>query len=81
METSKIEEMFLSADKFFHIVDELVWRDDISYIEATIKTCSELKIDIEDINKLKLVNPILKDHLKMDATNDGYLKKEAQLPI
>ena len=79
--TENIDEVFLTADKFFHVVEELVWMDNISYIEATIQACTKFLIDPEDINKLKLINPVLKDRLKMDAIEEGFLKREAQLPL
>jgi hypothetical protein len=73
--------IFLTQDKFFYVVEEFVWMEDISYIEATIKACDQFMIEIEDVHKLKLINPILKDKLRMEGTNDGFLKREAQLPI
>ena len=79
--TENIDEVFLTADKFFHVVEEMVWMDNISYIEATLQACNNFMIDPEDIHKLKLINPVLKDRLKMDAIEEGFLKREAQLPI
>jgi len=73
--------IFLTADKFFYAVEEYVWDEDITYIEATIKTCEQFQIDLEDVHKLKLINPVLKDRIRMEGTADGYLKREAQLPI
>lgn len=72
---------FLTADKFYKMIDDLVWEEDISYIEATISICTLLLIDPEDINKLKLVSPILKVKLHTDGMNEGMLRREAQLPI
>ncbi len=72
---------FLNSEKFFKIVEDIVWELDVTYIEATILACDKLQIDPEDITKLKLINMSLKDRIKNNAMDEGYLKKEAQLPI
>ncbi len=72
---------FLTQDKFWKLVDEKVWELDISYLEATLLVCTEKNIDPEDLGKLKLVNPMLKDRLKLDGMAEGYLKRESRLPI
>jgi hypothetical protein len=75
------ESIFLNADKFYFAVEELVWEDDLTYIEATLKTCETFLIDLEDVYKLKLINPILKGKLLHEGTEEGYLKRSAVLPF
>jgi hypothetical protein len=75
------ESIFLTPEKFFKTVDDYVWKHDSGYIESTIKACEYYMIDYEDIYKMNLINPILKDKLRVEAIADGYLKQESQLPI
>ncbi len=80
-EEIKPDEIFLNSEKFFKEVEEKVWELDISYIDAVIMVADKFQIDVEDLPKLKLINSTLKDRLKMAGMQEGYLKKESQLPI
>ena len=75
------EPIFLNADKFFIKVEELSHSLKLTYIDATLRACEYFKVDPEDIYKLKLINISLKDRLHLDGMNEGYLKRESQLPI
>lgn len=77
----ELEAMFLTPEKFYKEVDSLVWRDDISYMEAIMQVCDAKEIDPEDIVRLKLVSPILKSRLQEEATESGQLKSESKLPL
>lgn len=72
---------FLNSEKFFKQVDEFTRKFNITYIEATVKACEHFQIDPEDVGKLKLINSSLRDRLHVDGMNEGYLKREAQLPL
>ena len=73
--------MFLTSEKFFKEIDDLVWKEDISYLDATMRMCDEKGIDPEDLIKLKLICPNLRDALKKDAIELGHLPQESCLPI
>ncbi len=73
--------MFLNDEKFYVKIDDLVWKDDITYMEATMLICDELGIDPEDLLKLKLITPILKSKLELEAEELGLLKPSARLPV
>ena len=75
------ESIFLTAEKFFKTVDDLVKLNNIGYIESTVKACEKYLIDFEDVTKLKLISPALKDKLRNEGVDDGRLKRESQLPI
>ncbi len=81
IENLNTEELFLTADKFFMMVEDKVRKLKISYIDAVIMLSEELQYDVEDLMKFKLINSTLKDRLKMNGMEEGYLKKESQLPI
>jgi hypothetical protein len=73
--------IFLTQEKFFAAIEEYIKENDASYIEATIRTCEKFMVDLEDVHKLKLISPVLKDKLRIEGMDDGYLKRESQLPI
>lgn len=77
---SELESKFLNSEKLFNEIDDLVWDEDISYLDATIKILDQKQIDIESIQKLKLVAPNLYSKLYEEARDGGYLKKESSLP-
>ena len=81
MTRADLESMFLDGEKLYKMIDELVWKDDISYLDATMTSCDELGIDPEDLVRLKLVSPILKSKLEEEAQDSGLLKPQARLPI
>ena len=75
----ELESKFLNSEKFYKAVNELVWNDDIDYIDAIMIICDEKEIDPEDLVKRKLIAPILKSKLKDECFEKGILKKEATL--
>ena len=72
---------FLTSDKFYKEVNEVVWDDDITYMEAIMIMCDKKEIDPEDLVKNKLISPLLKSKLQEESTMLGLLKPEARLPI
>jgi len=75
------ESIFLTAEKFFNTADNMVKRTNIGYIEAVQKTCEKYLIDYEDVAKMKLISPILKEKMQAEGMEDGRLKRESTLPI
>ena len=81
MTKEELGALFLTAEKLYKKIDEMVWMEDITYFEATIRVCEENQIDVEDIKKLKLVSPILYSKLHSEASLQGQLKPFATLVI
>ena len=77
----ELESMFLTSDKFYIEVNELVWEDDITYMEAIMLVCDAKEIDPEDLVKLKLISPLLKQKLQDEAIEVGLLKTTSKLPL
>jgi hypothetical protein len=73
--------IFLTGEKVWEAVDNLVYEEDLTYIEATIKFCEQNNIDLEDVKKLKLIIPKLQEKIQTEGTAAGYLKPISQLPI
>lgn len=82
MTQPELETVFLTAEKLYREIDDLVNNSDLTYFEATIQVCDEKNIDFEDIKKLKLVAPILYSKLYEEAMVNRMLKSvESILPI
>ena len=71
--------MFLTDTSFHTLIEKMVNDKKISYLDAVLLYCSENEIDPEDIPKLLTSN--LKDKIKIDAMNEGLMKKTSMLPI
>lgn len=69
-----IKGLFLTAEKFYKEVDDVVWKDDIGYMEAVMIVCDVKGIDPEDLVKLKLISPLLMTHLHKEACENGQIK-------
>ena len=78
---SDLPDIFLNAEKFFNSVDKLVWADDITWIDATIKTCEEYQVDYEDVMSLGLICPKLRENIEDEAIADGRVDPGARLPL
>lgn len=72
-------DQFLTEETFFTKIDSIVKETGLNYIEAVVHFCEENDLEMEEITKL--IGRSLKDRLKVDAMNNGYLKKESCLPI
>ena len=78
---ANIKNIFLDSEKFFKEIDDLVWKEDISYLDATMIICDEKEINPEDLVQNKLISPALESHLMLEGISSGMLKTSAMLPI
>lgn len=62
-------------------IEELVWKHDISYMDAIIYYCEENNIEVEIFAKAIKSNDMLKAKLQLEAESLNYLPKSAMLPI
>jgi len=76
-----LSSQFLTSEKFYKEVNELVWKDDVTYMEAIMLVCDNKEIDPEDLVKNKLISPLLKSKLQEESTELGLLKPGARLPL
>ena len=70
---------FLDPTTFQLRIEEVVRIKKVNHMEAVILFCVENNLEFEDIKKIVTSN--LKDKIKIAAIEDGYMKKEAQLPL
>jgi hypothetical protein len=69
----------LNREKFSHMVEKLVIAKRISYMDAVVWWCEENEFEIEDT--AKLLCPLIKEKIKVEAQDLNYLEKTARLPI
>jgi hypothetical protein len=69
----------LNKEKFSHMVEKLVIAKRISYMDAIVWWCEENEFEIEDT--AKLLCPLIKEKIKVEAQDLNYLEKTARLPI
>ena len=79
-----LEEKFLTPLKFSYIIEDIVIRDKVNYIEAICSYCEREGIDVTSVSKL--VTKPLKEKLDVDYDRLHWLKKsktrsKARLPI
>jgi len=69
----------LNKEKFSHMIEKLVIAKRIPYMDAVVWWCEENEFDIEDT--AKLLCPLIKEKIKVEAQDLNYLEKSARLPI
>ncbi len=69
----------MNIEKFSQMVERLVIEKKIPYMDAVVWWCEENEFDIEDT--AKLLCPLIKEKIKVEAQDLNYLEKSARLPI
>jgi hypothetical protein len=61
------------------MVEDIVHKKKLSYIDAVVHACDNTNIDPEDVSKF--ISSILKDKIEAEARNLNYLPKLNTLPV
>jgi hypothetical protein len=61
------------------MVEDIVHKKNLSYIDAVVHLCGDVNIDPEDISKF--ISNIIKDKIEAEARKLNYLPKMNSLPI
>jgi hypothetical protein len=69
------------AKEFYEIIENLVWKYDIDYMDAIVMHCEKNNIEIESIAPLIKGNTVIKSKLQIEAENLNYMPKTARLNI
>lgn len=77
MEELKIK----SPTEFALQIEEMVWKHDISYIEAIVMYCSSSNVEIETVATLIKLNATIKGKIQTEAEGLNYLPKISRLPV
>ena len=72
---------FITQEKFLDLVEKYVKTKKMSYMEALVYVCEEIKLEYESVPKL--INIKMKRLIKNEALSNNMLKKKksARLPI
>lgn len=72
---SKLNEKFISKEKFAEEIETIVSKTNMNYIDAIVEYCTQNNIDIESVNKI--MSKVLKEKLRANATELNFLKKSS----
>ena len=70
---------FMTKAKFSKLVEQVVKKKRMSYIDAVIYCCEQHNIEIEDSRKY--VSVVVKSKLEREAMGLNFLEKSAELPF
>jgi len=71
--------MFLNEVTLQKKIEDIVNQKKVSYLDAMLIFCEENMVDIEDI--ASLVSSNLKEKIRLDAQEEGLMKRTSKLPI
>ena len=77
-----IENKIVTKKTFSQMIEELVVKNNIPYLEACLEVAEKLGFEPEDNGKL--ITPSLYEKMQAEASNAGLIKKDsntAKLPI
>jgi hypothetical protein len=69
----------MTKDKFSIIIETMVRDYSISYMDAIVHWCEKNEMEIE--TAAKLVSPLIKEKMLVEAQDLNIIKKSARLPI
>jgi hypothetical protein len=69
----------MTKDKFSIIIETMVRDYKVSYLDAIVHWCEENEMEVE--TAAKLVSPLIKEKMLVEAQDLNVIKKSARLPI
>lgn len=72
-----IEMNVMTKSKVSELIQNTVFNDGLTYMDAIIHICEKNNIEIEDIKKF--ISPIIKEKVEAEAMNLNYLPKQNEL--
>jgi len=73
------EKQFLTKQKFTKLIEDVVQKRNVSYMDAVINVCSDHDVDLEDVRKF--ITPIIKDKIQAEAMHLNFLPRANTLPF
>ena len=67
----------MTKSKVSELIQNIVFNDGLTYMDAIIHICEKNNIEIEDIKKF--ISPIIKEKVEAEAMNLNYLPKQNEL--
>lgn len=62
-------------------IEDLVWKKDISYLEATLLYCEINNLEIESVAAAIKLNSNLRGKLHLEAQELNFIEKTSKLPV
>lgn len=69
----------ITKDKFSIIIETMVRDHNVSYMDAIVHWCEQNEMEVE--TAAKLVSPLIKEKMLVEAQDLNIIKKSARLPI
>jgi len=69
----------MTKDKFSMLIETMVRDHRISYLDAIVHWCEENEMEVE--TAAKLISPLIKEKMLVEAQDANVIKKSARLPI
>ena len=69
----------MTKAKFSIIIEELVHDKRLSYMEAIVYYCDNNELEVE--TAAKLINPVIKSKIEVEAQELNFLPKTSKLPL
>jgi predicted component of viral defense system (DUF524 family) len=69
------------AKEFFDTIENLVWKHDLSYLDAIVMHCEKSNLEIESVIPLIKNNVNFKSKIQIEAENLNFLPKTSRLDI
>lgn len=73
------EKQFLTKQKFAKLIEDVVQKRNVSYMDAVINVCDDHDVDLEDVRKF--ITPIIKDKIQAEAMRLNFLPRANTLPF
>lgn len=73
------EKQFLTKQRFTKLIEDVVQRLNVSYMDAVINVCDDHDVDLEDVRKF--ITPIIKDKIQAEAMHLNFLPRANTLPF
>lgn len=71
---------FVTPQKLYEEIEDLVWAEDISYLDAILLYAERNNIEAESLSVLINKNQNLKELLRKDAEDLNFLPKTVRIP-
>ncbi len=69
----------ITKDKFSMIIETMVRDQNVSYMDAIVYWCEKNEMEVE--TAAKLISPLIKEKMLVEAQDLNIIKKSARLPI
>ena len=69
----------MTKAKFSIIIEKLVHEKQLTYMEALVYYCDNNELEVE--TAAKLINPVIKSKIEVEAQDLNFLPKTSKLPL